>query len=154
MERSLRFGSKHERQLKPIAMWLMVLNAVAATVRLLLAPHPGRVVALLSLATCLAWGIAVWTGRPRGCELGPAGIHLLKGLSERIVPYEDVVSILPGTLEESQDRLVILTNTGERFSVTIADHERFFDEVLKRFAELERRGYGLLIPGATQSESL
>lgn len=71
-----------------------------------------------------------------------------RDLSERIVPYEDVVSILPGTFDRSQDRLVILTNAGERFSLTIPDHERFFDEVLKRFPELERNGFGLVIPDA------
>jgi hypothetical protein len=81
--------------------------------------------------------------RPQGCELGPAGIHLRKGLSERIFPYEDVVSILP-----SQHRLAILTSAGERFSITIPDRERLLDEVLKRFPELERSGSGLMTPGA------
>jgi hypothetical protein len=40
VERSLRFWGKHERQLKPIAVWLMVLNAVAVTFRLFLVPNP------------------------------------------------------------------------------------------------------------------
>jgi len=80
MERSLRFWGKHERQLKPLAVWLMVVNAVLVTVRLFLVPNPlQRTAALLNLVIILAWGIAVWTGRPRGCELGPAGIHLRKG---------------------------------------------------------------------------
>ena len=80
MERSLRFWGKHERQLKPLAVWLMVVNAVLVTVRLFLVPNPlQRTAALLNLVIILAWGIAVWTGRPRGCELGPAGIRLRKG---------------------------------------------------------------------------
>ena len=122
-----------------------VLNAGLVAINFLWLHRPGYI-SLGPALSLIAYILTLRNGRPGYAEFGPAGLYI--GLKQALIPYESIVSILPQS--SGTDGLVIRTQEGKRFAITVTDDDRFLAELSKHCPLLERRDSGLLIPGAPQ----
>lgn len=148
----MRFKTKFGRGLKPafligavflcVGLLFYVLNPYHRTDRTVFSLWP------LAYLLIIPWA---W---PQYYDVREDGLFLRQGFSKNLIPYKSLV-VLRSIQANSRnyrvfsgDRLLVVTETGQRFVIAVAEQERFLAEVSKRCPQLELKNSSLEIPFA------
>jgi hypothetical protein len=94
---------------------------------------------------------------PQWYELREDGIFIRQGVRTVWMPYPSLVEAQPfdnmtsSGAVFSKRRILLVTQSGNRYIIAVAEEDRFMDELARRCPQLERRAYGLGLPFSTPS---
>jgi hypothetical protein len=97
------------------------------------------------------WLVVLSGTLPQYYEVRADGLFIRQGWRKSLIPYASLVEVQSVSDSRSAalfltDRILIVTQSGKRFVIAVAEHDRFFSELAKRCPQLERRAFGLGTP--------
>ena len=148
----MRFKTKFDRGMQPALIIAVVFICVGSLFYILNPYHrTGR--AVLSLWPVAYLLIIPWAW-PQYYEVREDGLFLRQGFRKNLIPYQSLVVLRSIQANSrnlrvfSADRMLVVTETGNRFVIAVAEQERFLAEVSKRCPQLELKQSSLEIPFA------
>ena len=149
----MRFETKFSRGMKP-ALALAVVFLCVGSLVYILNPYHRTDRTVLSLLLPIAYLLIVPWAWPQYYDVREDGLFLRQGFSKNLIPYQFLVVLRSIQANSrnlrvfSTDRILVVTETGQRFVIAVAEEERFLAEVSKRCPQLELKNSSLEIPFA------
>ena len=145
----MRFETKFDRG--PVIMLVVATSlAIVVPASFFLSPGPDAPPILAYFFPLLLLAV-VSCALPQYYELRDEGLFIRQGWRKNLIPYASLVEVQSVSDARtaavfSTDRIVIVLTNGKRFVIAVAEDDRFFSELAKRCAQLERSAFGLATP--------
>jgi hypothetical protein len=104
-------------------------------------PTPPFFFPMSIITACMICGGVFAKMLPQYYEIRETGLFLRQGRTKTLIPYEFLVAVAPYSSSDrawvfSSDRVLAVTNGGNRFVIAVAEEKRFLTELWKRCPQL------------------
>ena len=153
----MRFKTKFDRWIVIVLVLTAALTCILLPVVRVLVPGSQPIPLPAVFVPVVIWLIVLPNTLPQYYELRSDGLFIRQGWRKSLVPYASIAEAqaMADTRSApvfSADRIHIVTETGKRFIIAVAEEERFLDELAKRCPQLNQKPSGLGMPLSTPSD--
>jgi hypothetical protein len=153
----VRFKTKFDRWIVAVLVLTAGLTCIVLPVIRLLVPGSQPVPLPAVFLPFAIWLIVLPNTLPQYYEVREDGLFIRQGWRKSLIRYASIAEVQSMTDTRSAavfsaDRVHIVTQSGKRFIIAVAEEARFLDEVAKRCPQLDRKPFGLGTPLSAPSD--